>query len=75
MIKEKDDDLLVENVIAREIVAEIMSFGVSQAQIIKVINLLALELENRILMENICNALQTNSNSSKKSSANSKLIL
>ena len=31
----------------REIVSEIMNFGVSQTQILQVINLLSMELENR----------------------------
>lgn len=35
---------------SREIVAEIMRFGVSQAQLTQIINLLALELEDRDAM-------------------------
>ena len=41
--QEKD---LADGVIAREIVQEILKYGVSQFQIEKIINLLALELED-----------------------------
>ena len=39
-----------ESFISRQIVQEIMDYGVTQFQICKVIELLALELENRNLM-------------------------
>ena len=41
---------------SREIVAEIMRFGVSQAQLTQIINLLALELEDRDAMLAFTNA-------------------
>ena len=39
-----------ESFISRQIVQEIMDYGVTQFQICKIIELLALELENRDLM-------------------------
>ena len=41
---------------SREIVAEIMRFGVSQTQLTQIINLLALELEDRDVMLAFTNA-------------------
>ena len=49
---EQDKDLL-ESARSREIVQEIMRFGVSDFQIKKVIKFLALELEDRSLMQEI----------------------
>ena len=46
-----------ESVISRQIVREIMDYGVTQFQIGKVIELLALELENRGLMVAIRDAI------------------
>jgi len=49
----KEETHLNDQIRAREIVQEIMRFGVSQQQMEKIIYLLALELENRELMNNI----------------------
>ena len=46
--------------VSREIVQEIMNFGVSQQQIIDVINLLALELEDNNLMRSIVDLCKSN---------------
>ena len=40
-------DCLTENFIARQIVTEIMNFGVTQKQILQTIYLLSLEIEDR----------------------------
>ena len=40
----------LENVVAREIVQEILRYGVTQGQIVKIIEVLAMELENRDMM-------------------------
>ena len=40
----------LENVVAREIVQEILKYGVTQGQIVKIIEVLAMELENRDMM-------------------------
>jgi hypothetical protein len=40
-------DSLTENFIARQIVTEIMNFGVTQKQILQIIYLLSLEIEDR----------------------------
>jgi hypothetical protein len=42
---------------SREIVQEIMNFGVNDFQIMKIIKLLALELTSRETMNKICTAL------------------
>ena len=53
--QEKD---LADGVIAREIVQEILKYGVSQFQIEKIINLLALELEDNQKLKNVCDAIK-----------------
>lgn len=50
-----EEGYLLENAKCREIVHEILNFGVSQNQIITLIKLLSLELENRELMLKIVN--------------------
>ena len=52
-IENEEAEDLLENAAAREITQEIMRFGVSQQQIIQIINLLALELEDNNLMKDI----------------------
>lgn len=52
----KDEDVL-DSVKAREIVQEIMNFGVNDFQIRKIIKFLSLELLDRETMLNICSAL------------------
>ena len=49
-----------ETFVSRQIVQEIMDYGVTQFQIGKVIELLALELENRELMVRIRDAISDN---------------
>tara|TARA_X000000950_G_C13565177_1_gene517210 strand:- start:232 stop:468 length:237 start_codon:yes stop_codon:yes gene_type:complete len=49
-----------ETFVSRQIVQEIMDYGVTQFQIGKVIELLALELENRELMVRIRDAIIDN---------------
>ena len=56
-IENDDAEDLLESAAAREITQEIMTFGVSQQQIIQVINLLALELEDNNLMKDIRNLI------------------
>ena len=50
--KDERDDVL-SRMKAREIVREIMNFGVSQSQIVYIIKLLSLELENVQVMNKI----------------------
>ena len=52
-IDENQSEDLLQNAAAREITQEIMRFGVSQPQIIQIINLLALELEDNKLMKDL----------------------
>ena len=52
--QEKD---LADGVIAREIVQEILKYGVNQFQIEKIINLLALELEDNQKLKDVCDAI------------------
>ena len=56
-VEEEEAEDLLENAAAREITQEIMRFGVSQQQIIQIINLLALELEDNNLMKDIRNLI------------------
>jgi len=65
-----------EMIKSREVVSEIMNFGVSQNQITQIINLLALELEDRDTMlafTNAYKALQEDSDS--KTTTRTKIIL
>jgi len=55
LITKAQEDLLEKDE-CRNIVSEIMKFGVSQRQIIEIVNLLALELENRDQMKSIRDA-------------------
>jgi len=54
-MSEKD---AAESFVARQIVHEIMNYGVTQFQVAKVIELLAFELENRELMVKIVDAVK-----------------
>ena len=56
-VSEKDAS---ETFISRQIVQEIMDYGVSQFQIAKIIELLALELENRDIMVKIRDIIENN---------------
>ena len=49
-----------ESFISRQIVQEIMDYGVTQFQICKIIELLALELENRDLMVTLREVISDN---------------
>ena len=57
-IEEPECEDLLENAMAREIVQEIMKFGVNQPQILQIINLLALELEDNETMKGIRNLIE-----------------
>ena len=54
-MSEKD---LADSVVSREIVQEIMKYGVSQLQIKKILKLLAFELEDNIMMRKICDIIE-----------------
>ncbi len=62
--KNKEEDRLEEGIVAREIVKTVMDYGVSQYQIKKIIYLLSMELEDRILADSICKDLHEVLNSS-----------
>jgi hypothetical protein len=49
-----------DNLKCRQIIAEILNFGVSQEQVCKLIYLLSLELENRDLMLQIIEIINNN---------------
>jgi len=55
-------DSLTENFIARQIVTEILNFGVTQKQILQTIYLLSLELEDREKSISIANIAKENGN-------------
>tara|TARA_A100000164_G_scaffold344716_1_gene344009 strand:- start:264 stop:530 length:267 start_codon:yes stop_codon:yes gene_type:complete len=48
-----------DSFMARQIVQEILNFGVSQSQMLKVIQILSLELEDRDLMLKIDNLIES----------------
>jgi|LWDU01.1.fsa_nt_gi hypothetical protein len=50
-----------KSIACREIVATILDYGIDQNQILKIIKLLSLELENRIIMKKILESLSENS--------------
>ena len=52
---------------SREITKEILNFGVNDKEIIKIIQLLSLELENTILMKEISNAINNQQEETKQS--------
>ena len=54
--------LILESVRSREIVHEILNFGVNQNQIKTIIKLLSLELEDRKMMEEISNIIKDEEN-------------
>ena len=54
--------LILESVRSREIVHEILNFGVNQNQIKTIIKLLSLELEDRKMMEEISNIITDEEN-------------
>tara|TARA_A100001037_G_C14982907_1_gene558927 strand:- start:373 stop:618 length:246 start_codon:yes stop_codon:yes gene_type:complete len=49
---------LKDSIKAREITQEILNFGVNQFQIAKIISLLSLELENREVLQGVCDAIK-----------------
>ena len=59
----EEQDLL-DKIKSREIVQEILKFGVSQSQMVYIINLLSLELEDNIMMKQIIDATKTKNKSS-----------
>lgn len=55
----KENQLILESAKSREIVHEIMNYGVSQHQIIKIIKLLSLELDDISMMKSITEVIDT----------------
>ena len=53
-----EEACILEAAKCREIVSEVLNFGVNQHQITTLIKLLSLELENRDLMLKIVNAIE-----------------
>lgn len=58
--KDVDQGEMLDLIKAREIVHEILNFGVNDQQIQRIIRLLSLELLNRDMMISIANALDGN---------------
>ena len=56
--KVKEEKRIEESIKAREITKTILDYGVSQYQIAKIVYLLALELENRDMSDNIIVAVK-----------------
>ena len=59
-LTESDQVDILQKSIAREIVQEIMNYGVTQQQILSIINLLALELEDNNMMRSIVDLCKSN---------------
>jgi hypothetical protein len=60
-MSEQDNSLdhdAVDSIKSRQIVSEILDFGVNQYQLKKILKFLALELEDRDLMLNLCSILE-----------------
>lgn len=55
----KENQSILESAKSREIVHEIMNYGVSQHQIIKIIKLLSLELDDISIMKSITEVIDT----------------
>jgi hypothetical protein len=55
-----EENIVLETAKCREIINEILDFGVNQRQIIKLIKLLSLELEDRGLMLKIISVVDNN---------------
>ncbi len=53
-----EEKITLESIQAREIVQEIIKFGVTQHQLTKIIYLLAIELEDRALLETLSDVLR-----------------
>lgn len=60
------DEKVTENVIARQIVAEILNFGITQNQILQTIYLLSLELEDREKSVSIAKIAKTGPENNKR---------
>ena len=56
-MKEENKKIALDSVVAREIVKEIMGFGVTQEQIMKICKFLVLELEDVAAMKDIAGKL------------------
>ena len=59
-LSETEQITLLNKTISREIVQEIMNYGVTQQQILDIINLLALELEDNNKMRSIIDLCKSN---------------
>lgn len=59
-LTEQQQVTILEKSVSREIVQEIMNYGVSQKQILDIMYLLALELEDNNLMRSIVDLCKSN---------------
>ena len=64
--KTSDEDYLEKMIVCRDIVKEILNFGVSEKQKLQIIYLLALELENREIMLKIKDVTNNEENNEDK---------
>ena len=64
----------LDSVVSREIVQEILKFGVTQSQILKIIEILAMELENRDTMLSIIECTKSDKATFEKEEKSSGLI-
>ena len=57
----KEEDLILESSVCREIISKIMDFGVTQHQIQSLIKMLAMELEDRKVMMSVLECFKSGS--------------
>lgn len=72
--KTKEEVQIEKNVQCRNIVQEILNFGVDESQKIKIIQLLSLELEDRDFMKKVINLTKDYLDDNYKSEKGQKLI-
>ena len=65
-IKDREDSDVLDAIRAREIVKENMNFGVSESQVLKIIQFLSYELEDRAMMIKIKNVFSEEDIENKK---------
>ena len=72
--KTREDKKAEKSIKCREIVGEIVKFGVDESQKLQIIKLLALELENNKNMKRIVNAISKIAENDSESNENTGLL-
>ena len=72
--KTETEDWAADSLKCREIITEILNFGVSQEQICKLIYLLSLELENRDIMLQIIEIINSSAENAENTTGSTGII-